>query len=184
MLAIILNTRDRLIETNKLTRSVLSATKTQMSELYHLHLFYSTLFKCPGPARIFFHMTNFVWVLEDSLSYFVESHDGNMYQVIFTDWKGASSGDFTFTTKVVSAIGIGENAIGRLNIYPNPATNVIRFKSEENLNVEIYNYNGSLLKTETVNINGSLNIEDLKAGTYIIKAEGKSNVYMGKILVL
>ena len=131
-----------------------------------------------------FDLTNFVWVIEDSLSYFVESHDGNMYQVIFTDWKGASSGDFTFTTKIVSAIGIGENAMEELNIYPNPATDIIRFKSEENLSVEIYNYNGTLVLRNTVNLNGSLNISKLKAGTYIIKAEGKSKVFMGKILIL
>ena len=132
----------------------------------------------------YFDLTNFVWVIEDSLSYFVESHDGNLYQIIFSDWKGASSGDFTFTKKIVSAIGVGENEIAELNIYPNPATDIIRFKSDENLNVEIYNYNGTLLISNTVNLNGSLNISDLKAGTYIIKAEGKNKVYLGKILVL
>ncbi len=131
-----------------------------------------------------FDMSSFTWVIEDSLSYFLESHDGNMYQIIFKDWKGASTGDFTFTTKIASAIGIGENDILSLNVYPNPAKDILRFNSEENLSVEVYNYNGSLLLAKRVETNGSLNISELKAGTYIIRAQGKKSVYLTRIIVL
>jgi len=56
-----------------------------------------------------------------------------------------------------------------INIYPNPASDVLFFNGvAENDKIEIFDINGRLLVSAQIN-NSSINIADLKAGAYFVK---------------
>jgi hypothetical protein len=59
-----------------------------------------------------------------------------------------------------------------ISIYPNPATNILTIdlpnQNLKNYQANIYSYNGSLLKTETLT-NQTINIENLPNGLYLLE---------------
>jgi hypothetical protein len=68
-----------------------------------------------------FDMQTFQWVIEDSLSYFVKDHEGNVWHVAFTGFGGSTSGTIDFTQELVSATGLAEqDRTTELHAWPNP----------------------------------------------------------------
>ncbi|MFM6946242.1 MAG: M1 family aminopeptidase [Flavobacteriales bacterium] len=72
--------------------------------------------------------------------------------------------DFTAQTQVI-------NTANDWLIYPNPALNAFSVKNNEegNLNFELYQSNGKLLKTGQIIANQWVDIHELSQGTYIIR---------------
>ncbi|MGK0323680.1 MAG: hypothetical protein ACJAR4_001723, partial [Psychroserpens sp.] len=66
-----------------------------------------------------------------------------------------------------------------LNIYPNPANNVLNFKgfSSEILNLQVFDILGKSVLTASIEQNGSLDISTLKRGLYIITFENINSTY-------
>lgn len=66
---------------------------------------------------------------------------------------------------------------GKLSIYPNPATDAVNILADEEITaISLFNISGALLNTEA-EINGNtarMNIEELPAGTYILRVNDKS----------
>ena len=62
-------------------------------------------------------------------------------------------------------------AINDINIYPNPTTSLLNFKSAIQVEqIQIYNMLGQLVQQEKVNaLEGTINIEKLAQGTYLVK---------------
>jgi hypothetical protein len=75
-------------------------------------------------------------------------------------------------------VGIDENDLIGVMIYPNPVVNYINVESDHTiLSVELINLMGQKIVTQAVNAaNGRISTSDLKAGTYIIKVELENGV--------
>jgi hypothetical protein len=71
--------------------------------------------------------TNYVYHVVDSSVYFVKTQDGDIYKMVFEKFAGGSSGLIVFETAKISGLGIQGNSVaGTLEIYPNPAVNVLK----------------------------------------------------------
>ena len=123
------------------------------------------------------------WVLADSTSFFVEAKNGDLYKIVFKSWDGASSGNFSFAKTLISTIGLAENNLEELKVYPNPATDAIRFDVNEKIVVEIVNFNGQVLRTATVEANGQLDISGLNPGTYVVAARSATANFVSKLII-
>ena len=63
-------------------------------------------------------------------------------------------------------------------IYPNPAMDVLNYRSEGVKNIEVYNSVGQKLKEEKAD--GSVNTSALPKGSYILKLLGENGVVISK----
>lgn len=74
-----------------------------------------------------------------------------------------------FSLTFSGAVSIFENSVKQaLNVYPNPATDVVYFDAIENVNsVEVYNVAGKLIHSEST-MQNSLNVTELEKGIYFL----------------
>ncbi|MCB2219285.1 MAG: T9SS type A sorting domain-containing protein [Bacteroidetes bacterium] len=78
--------------------------------------------------------------------------------------------------------GTPENSVG---IFPNPAENVIRIKSNESINsarIGVYNLMGQLVVHPKASEGGIIDIGFLPAGMYLIHIQGNGFIYTGKFI--
>lgn len=77
--------------------------------------------------------------------------------------------------------------IPEIIVFPNPATDYVRFESEQTLldNIEVYNISGELVAKEIINsAEFSLNVSNFAKGLYMIKIQAQDNkVFTRKILI-
>jgi uncharacterized delta-60 repeat protein len=94
------------------------------------------------------------------------------------------------TTTLTRYLNDEKLSISKLNnqtisIYPNPATNILNIElpnqNLKNCQANIYSYNGSLLKTETLN-NQTIDIANLPQGLYFIEILNNGNRYFSKFM--
>ncbi len=85
----------------------------------------------------------------------------------------------------VTSTGISNNSIIVLNVYPNPASNNIHIKANEQGVVRILNLTGQLLiDSEIMEGNNAINIETLNGGLYIVETIGNNGAKsIGKFIV-
>lgn len=81
--------------------------------------------------------------------------------------------------------GISNQNITKLNVYPNPVSNKITIKANEQGVIKIMTITGQLLiDSEIVEGNNSIDIESLSCGLYIIETLSISGVKsIGKFIV-
>ncbi len=80
---------------------------------------------------------------------------------------------------------IVENALSNVNIYPNPARNILNINNVENANVNIYAINGQLVKSmANVSGNAQVDLSDMAAGMYIVRMQSGNDVRTEKIQVV
>lgn len=84
-------------------------------------------------------------------------------------------------------VGIEENELTKLRIYPNPATKKLTIKSLESsssMNVRIYSVNGVLVLERTSSESEStINTSNLDSGTYIVLVETESGVITEQLII-
>jgi hypothetical protein len=93
-----------------------------------------------------------------------------------------TDGDTATIVKSSTTVGF-ENKIAHstLGIYPNPATDVVYFKENVTADVQVFSITGEIvLRRNNVS---QVNIETLKPGYYIIKAEADNRTFVEKLLV-
>jgi hypothetical protein len=133
------------------------------------------------------------YVITDSLVYFIELPNDDIYKVIFTDFGGSANGDFIFTKEKVFSVGVEEKLIESeiLNIYPNPATesvNVTFVNAKEGSKLSLYDLAGKELIIKNIISNSGLtqqeiNISHLSKGTYILMLTSDNSRKTQKIII-
>lgn len=85
-----------------------------------------------------------------------------------------SNGDIATYNK--KALGISEPSVTNLEIYPNPASEVLIIKNlKPNSNLELIDNSGKLVKsTSSKTTKTEINIKNLTSGIYYLKVNGKS----------
>jgi len=89
-----------------------------------------------------------------------------------------------------TSISSSKNNIKELNIYPNPANNIIHVEIPNTLRaatLKIFNVTGSLVYNEnlesiTNNIK-SISTEDFAEGIYMIQIESEQDIFIQKLLI-
>lgn len=83
------------------------------------------------------------YLIEDSLSYFVQTATGDVWQLVFTGFNGSSDGKSYFTKELIGAASFDENQIIELVTYPNPAVNELNIFNLENIaELSVYSLSG------------------------------------------
>lgn len=94
---------------------------------------------------------------------------------------GYESGDNGTVNKLINTIGLEEQIINDLVLYPNPTADIIFFSDELiGENIVIYNLSGNIVYNQIL-INNSLNLSSLSNGVYMVKiAESKTKIIIQK----
>lgn len=109
--------------------------------------------------------------------------DGNGNVLIESD--GNYGGGFT---KAFSkgALGVNDQQIVEVNVYPNPTTGIVNLVSGKNIdNVNVYDVSGRLVKTvnKISSDKSVLDLSSLASGTYILKIQTDKKVVTKKVII-
>lgn len=133
-----------------------------------------------------FNMGTFQYDIQDSLVYFAEDLNGDVYKLIFTGFGGSMTGDFIFSKEKVGSTSVEEAATAQiLDIYPNPATdraNLTFTNTGDAAQLMVFDMTGKQVWSQ--NLNGgngltqtSIDVSSLNAGVYFVTlftTEGKA----------
>lgn len=140
-----------------------------------------------------FNMTTYQYDIEDSLVYFVEDANQNIYKVIFTGFGGSANGNYIFTKELVGTVGleeeIAQNTI--LNVYPNPAKDIVNITfnaKRNNTQIAIYDLTGKQVVSEQINVGEGLNqhqisVSNLNKGIYFLKLVSGNHSSTEKLII-
>ncbi len=108
------------------------------------------------------NMQTFQFTLADSLSYFVQDLPGNIWQIRFTGFSGASQGKYIFQKRKVAFASVEEfEAIGAWNVFPNPTADFVSvvFSSKVNDLAEfsVVDLNGRTVYSQTFQAQAGIN---------------------------
>jgi len=122
-----------------------------------------------------FNMSTFSYTINDSIVYFVQSTEGNIYKIHFTSFEGASTGNIEFTSELISLNDIGDFNIDdeEFVLFPNPTSNNVNINGDfqNKTDVTIYNITGQRVYYNTVqNCNTtSIPVSDFNSGIYFVR---------------
>lgn len=140
-----------------------------------------------------FNMTTFQYDIEDSLVYFIETANSEIYKVIFTGFGGSANGNYIFTKELVGTVGLEEelsqNTI--LNVYPNPAKDFVNviFNANANINqISIIDITGKEIIKQQLNLGIGLNettisLNNLNAGVYFLSIISENKIETQKLII-
>lgn len=132
------------------------------------------------------------YVIEDSLVYFVESRQGDIYKIVFTDFGGSANGDFVFNSQMVSTSSTGSEADEAFfRMYPNPASDLLNLVYRPNSNsgaqFTIHDLTGKMVYS--TNLNGpelsqqTVDISSLPAGIYLTTLQDGNSKSTSKLVI-
>jgi hypothetical protein len=84
-----------------------------------------------------------------------------------------------------STVGVDEMVIDKINLYPNPATGIVRLNLDNPSAfnyISIFDLSGKLIRSEQV-FNAQFDISDLASGMYNVRVFSAGNVYQTKLAV-
>ncbi|HSG68041.1 MAG TPA: T9SS type A sorting domain-containing protein [Bacteroidales bacterium] len=142
----------------------------------------------------YFEMSTFQWSIEDSLLFFVNSLENDVYKLYFTYFAGTSSGDITFNDELMSLSGFEENALSSssLTLSPNPANGHVNLKWNGNyngeVNIRVFDLGGKELINNHVVSTGNaiqhrLDLGQLNRGMYIVSIIAGNEVINEKLVI-
>jgi hypothetical protein len=127
------------------------------------------------------------WSLEENLSFFVRALNGNVYQLVFTDFEGSQTGIYEFGWEEFSALNTEESIAEGITLFPNPVAsgNLTITGVPADANVSIFDVTGKLVENIRSNQNGLLVIDTdhLTNGTYIVNIQTEMDVFTTKFIV-
>ena len=91
-------------------------------------------------------------------------------------------GDAFFSTE--GALGINNNELQNVAIYPNPTKSLLNINNAENASIEVLDLLGRIVLTKSnISINEQLNVSEFNSGTYIIKISNNNKVVIDKFII-
>jgi hypothetical protein len=114
-----------------------------------------------------------VWTMVDSLSYFIEDLQGDVYQLWFTAFGGSTNGKYVFNVRQVGFVAVEEqgNNLANFMLYPNPTTDFITLSYTINndfntATLNIMDLNGKLITSQKLANNQGFNQTTLGLASY------------------
>lgn len=140
-----------------------------------------------------FNSQSFVYDITDSLVYFVQTQNGDIWKMIFTGFGGSANGNYIFTKELISATGLAEGSSSFLmELYPNPASEnvMLTFNAKTNMPVRIVltDLTGKIVYDEQENGNAGLQqyqigTGNLQAGMYFVTILADGRQYSSKLII-
>ncbi len=136
----------------------------------------------------FFDMDNFVYVIEDDLSYFVQDGEGNIWQLVFTGFGGSSSGTIEFTKELISVTSLDESSLIDFSVFPNPSSgrvDVILPIEQDQAYYTVVDAQGRAILSDswTGGFQHTLDLYDVPSGIYLLQIEMNGAVGQETIVV-
>jgi hypothetical protein len=139
------------------------------------------------------NMSTFTFDITDSLVYFVQTQNGDIWKVIFTGFGGSANGNYIFTKELVSLTGTPEQAqILFMELYPNPANDnaTLSFstKTIAETMLTVTDLTGKkVYESKQAGNSGlqqiSLDTESWNAGMYIVTLQAEGKTQCKKLIV-
>lgn len=134
-----------------------------------------------------FDMTIFQYVIQDSVAFFVQNRNKDVYKLVFEAFD-YTNGKVVFNKSMVHASAIANNQtpVG-FNLVPNPAGSFVSVITKSGNNPEeiiITDINGRKVYEQTFEQSGQIiNLEQFESGLYIILLKYKNIVEAQKLLI-
>jgi hypothetical protein len=129
-------------------------------------------------------------VLEAPVTWTEETFDLSAYdgQEVYVAIQCVSQDAFVFMIDdvlITSVTGINDIEMGNINIYPNPATNLVNIDSDHPINtIQIISYTGQMVYNQQVSGNNvQINTSDFSVGVYFINVTTSEGVTTQKLLI-
>ena len=75
--------------------------------------------------------------------------------------------------------------VNGVNVFPNPANNVINVENAAGSQISLFNITGQeVLSIEVANANAALNVADLAEGIYVVRVNNNGKVATSKISIV
>ena len=100
--------------------------------------------------------------------------------IVVEGW-GNASGQFILNV-TSSLVGLNELKADPFVVFPNPAKNEIRIDHFSG-NIGVYDFLGKKVLSKQVNTNETIDVSDLKSGTYTIQLQREGNHYVKRLIV-
>ncbi|MEX2597079.1 MAG: T9SS type A sorting domain-containing protein [Salibacteraceae bacterium] len=126
------------------------------------------------------NMSTFQWDIADSTVYFVESMQGAIWKLVFTEFGGSANGNYFFTKEKIVAeepegIADQNDQNTLFEVYPNPVAggvmNVV-FQNSGTTQLTLCDSHGRLVRQQQISSEGlqthTLHTSDLPAGLYFL----------------
>lgn len=99
--------------------------------------------------------------------------------------KGWYLDNLKFTPHTIES-GVEEEIVSELGVYPNPTSNYLNIKNNENLplDLEIVDMNGNVMISNKDYLGKSLNLTNLSSGVYILKLNYKNHSKIEKVTII
>ena len=97
----------------------------------------------------------------------------------YSSYTNQPEGLYSFVMTGTAVLGMSENnKIQQLEMYPNPATNILHLKAGQKMEIiQVYNMLGQAILNKSPNsYKSDLNIENLQSGSYILKIQSGDQV--------
>jgi len=142
-----------------------------------------------------FDMGGMQWNLEDSLLFFIQALDANIYKLYFTYYAGTSSGDIEFMNEMVSMVDIDEEPadVVKLQLSPNPAQEFVMISWNTELGgtaiMRVFDLSGKEVLYREIPTNENtlkqlrLDVSGLHKGMYVISIVSAGRVINEKLLI-
>jgi hypothetical protein len=86
---------------------------------------------------------------------------------------------------IIDLSSVNETSTNTFDVYPNPASDLIRWTANEKINaVKIYNAQGQLVVNETTPTHGTIDVSALESGIYIVHATNQSGLVFTKQIMI
>ncbi|MCH2231293.1 MAG: T9SS type A sorting domain-containing protein [Crocinitomicaceae bacterium] len=129
-----------------------------------------------------FNMSLFTYEIVADLSYFVKLENDDVWKVVFTGFEGSSTGVVNFTKEKVESAGVPEYMGATVDVYPNPASNILNISSVYSINsLSIVNASGQVVYT---GVESMINVSNFDEGFYFMHIKDDAgNVSVEKIII-
>jgi hypothetical protein len=89
--------------------------------------------------------------------------------------QNATTKEIMQSFRATDALSLEDNALAKVKLYPNPASNNIRFTNIQEATIMITDVTGKVvLQTEGVDENSIINVSNLNSGIYLVNIKNES----------
>lgn len=136
-----------------------------------------------------------VWVIQDSLVFFITNPAGEVWKFVLTNFTGSSSGRYVFWKKLLGIVGVEENQSPVVaTVYPNPVegqpTTLVYTlaKPANKVAYTVYDLAGKLIDNQQLNGNAGLHTVQLGTeayapGMYLVNLSTATSTQTFKLIV-
>jgi len=79
--------------------------------------------------------------------------------------------------KYCNTVGITEVYVSQSKLYPNPFNNMLNVHTPMPADLQIYNFQGSLVSSKAITADEIINLSELKEGIYLVKFSAKGKIF-------